>query len=109
MCLPAGTHSPVVIIINSILIFFEVVQLHSVHRHAAAYAIPRIINTQGQGTHVTVQGVYLVSGVHVATLQGVYSGVMMMRMPGVRGRADSCTVPLWTRRRIHGTQSTHSV
>ena len=62
------------------------------------------LSTQGQGTHVTVQGVYLVSGVHVATLQGVYSGVMMMRMPGVWGRADSCTVPLWTRRRIHGTQ-----
>ena len=35
------------------------------------------LSTQEQGTHVTVQGVYLVSGVHVATLQGVYlvSGV----------------------------------
>ena len=59
VCLPAGTHSPLVIIINSILIFFEVVQLHSVHSHAATYAIPGIINTQTQGTHVTIQGVYL--------------------------------------------------
>ena len=51
----------------------------------------------------------MVSGVHVATLQGVCSGVMMMRMPGGGGGAGSLDpVPLWTRRRIHGIDTRYT-
>ena len=53
----------------------------------------------------------MVSGVYVATLQGVYSGVMMMRMPaggGGGGAGSLDPVPLWTRRRIHGRDTRYT-